>query len=129
VPFARHQLRSFTWLAVVAMLALALMPGLSHALNSARGQSPFADICSAQGLRGVASGERPDGPSSPEAIGHLEHCPFCHLGSPSLGMPPAPLVMAGPQGAPQLPRLFLAAPRPLFAWLAAQPRAPPSALS
>jgi len=29
--------------------------------------------------------------------------------------------------APALPALFLHAPRPLFAWTAAQPRAPPSA--
>jgi hypothetical protein len=111
------------------MLALALVPGLSHALASARGQSPFVEICSAQGSRIVDLSDRRGGPSSPDAIGQLEHCPFCSLATPALGMPSATLAMLAPLGAPDLPALFLVVPRPWFAWHAAQPRAPPLAIA
>jgi hypothetical protein len=126
----RHQLRRLTWLALTAMLALALMPTLSHALALARGEATgLAEVCTPQGPRWVSlkDGAPVSDPAPAQAFAHLDHCPFCaQLGAP-LGMPPAPLAFAAPAGLGHaMPRLFHAAPRPLFAWRAAQPRAPPS---
>jgi hypothetical protein len=115
-----------TWIALTAMLALALLPTLSHTLSFSRGApSALSEVCTPQGARVVANDSLPD--PSPAAFGHLEHCPFCSLHAGAWGMPPAtpghiePLALAH-----AVPPLFLAAPRPLFAWSAAQPRAPPA---
>jgi len=126
VLFSRRHLRSFTRLALLAMLAFALVPGLSRVLSHARGDSAaWAEICSAQvaprALQADAS--RPEPASG--AAAHLEHCPMCSVAGHAAGMPPAPLSFAAPAVTEGRPRLFYAAPRPLFAWLAAQPRAPP----
>src|SRR5262245_31384367 len=42
------------WLALVAMLALAVLPTLSHALAFARGGAAWAEVCTPQGMRLVA---------------------------------------------------------------------------
>ena len=127
-------LRRACWLAIVAMLALALLPTVSHALAAARGQSPWAEICTPQGTRvvsiadadsGVIAG-RDDGRSGSAGI-HLEHCPFCASSAATLGMPPAhtgAAVLAA--GGIEPPPRFLQAAHTLHAWRSAQPRAPPS---
>lgn len=116
-------------LALVAMLALALLPTVSHALAASRAAGNWTEVCSPQGLRlsaagdaGVA-GERGD----PGGAGaHLEHCPFCAPSASALGMPSAyrgaPL-LARHDAAP--PPRALEAPRRPQAWHSAQPRAPP----
>lgn len=112
------------------MLALALLPTISHALASVRGQTRLSDICTTQvaGLvafsAAVSDVGDPGSPTSPSL--HLEHCSFCGAHHGAVGMPPV-LVFApvpGPTGA-HPPELFLRAPRTLHAWRSAQPRAPP----
>lgn len=131
VNVLRPHLHRVTWLALVAVLALALMPTLSHALAFARGDAvAWTEVCTPQGIKVVAldSAEDPT-PATPVSTGqHLEHCPFCKLGSDdALALPPAPLALAEPlPPGPFLPPLFLQAPRTLHAWAAAQPRAPPA---
>jgi hypothetical protein len=123
-------LRAFTWLALVAALALALLPTLSHAVAHARGGSAWAEVCTAQGARLVAvvDAEGGDGAAAPlQGMIHLEHCPFCALSAGAVGLPPAqPAPLALPLGSDAPPARFLSAPRTLFAWAAAQPRGPPS---
>lgn len=126
----RH-LRPLTWLALVAVLALALMPTLSHALAFARGDAiAWAEVCTPQGVKVVAvDGSDADAPVAPLNIGqHLEHCPFCKLGShDALPLWPALPAVAEPlPPGPFLPPLWLQAPRTLHAWASAQPRAPPA---
>ncbi len=125
----RH-LRPLTWLALVAVLALALMPTLSHALTFARGDTvAWAEVCTPQGLKVVAvDGRDAEAPAAPVNIAaHLEHCPFCKLSShDALPLPPALPAVAEPlPPGPFLPPLWLQAPRTLHAWASAQPRAPP----
>lgn len=57
----------------------------------------------------------------------LEHCPYCSTHTTALGMPPSPLSpLKSASQASRIPELFLLAPRTLFAWVSAQPRAPPT---
>ena len=125
----RRQLRPLTWFALAAIMALALLPTLSHALAFAKGSTVWAEVCTPQGAKLVAVTDAADETGTPvpaQAMVHLEHCPFCALSSGALGPPPAvaavkPLLLG--RGAP--PPLFLHAPRTLFAWASAQPRGPP----
>lgn len=123
---SRHRLPA--WIALVAMLALALLPTVSHALAFARGGSAWAEVCTPQGMRLVAlDASQTADPAAPvQAAGHLEHCPFCALAADAPPLPPAPAAaLPQPLAATAVPALFLQAPRPLFAWASAQPRAPP----
>ena len=117
------------WLALAAMLALALLPTLSHALAFARGGAAWAEVCTPQGMRlvSVDTAQAADTGTPVQAAGHLEHCPLCALGADLPALPPAPpAALLLPLGAAAMPALFLHAPRTLFAWRSAQPRGPPS---
>lgn len=112
--------------ALWAHIALAMMvmafaaPTVSRVLHAVQAQtSPWGLVCSAE----VA----PGGESAP-ATPSLEHCPLCVLQQAASAPPPAALHLPLPSALSQLqPRLLLQAPHPLFAWSAAQPRAPPHA--
>lgn len=120
----RRLFRQATWLAICAMLGLALAPTVSHALAASGPGSPWAEICSVAGGKVVvadAAGSQAD------AGAHLGHCPLCgQIGSAPV-LPSAEFAPGRIDGAHQhRPALFFHAPRPLFAWAAAQPRAPPT---
>ena len=131
----RPRIKPLAWLALVAMLALVLMPTLARALNHAQGgHSHWAEVCTPQGMKRVVQADptaaeitAADGISAPaQAAGHLEHCPFCSLAGQALAPPPAPLpqpVLARTAG--YVAPLFLQAPHTLFAWRGPQSRAPP----
>ena len=121
----RRLFRHATWLAIFAMLGLALAPTVSHALTASGPGNPWAEICSVAGGKVVVADAA--GASSAEAGTHLGHCPLCgQIGSAPV-LPSAEFVPVRIDGAEHRPALFFHAPRPLFAWAAAQPRAPPSA--
>jgi Protein of unknown function (DUF2946) len=118
-----------TWFAVAALLGLALLPTVSHALAWAQGgRTVWAEICTAQGPRLVAIDDAAAGQDSPAtSAAHLEHCPFCAQASAVAGPPPAPItVPVVPAERTGPPARFFAAPHTLFAWSSAQPRAPPA---
>ncbi|MFO1291994.1 MAG: DUF2946 family protein [Rubrivivax sp.] len=124
------RLRRVTWLAIFAMLALALVPGVSHALAQLRGQSAWTEVCTTQGARLVvldADADRAAQAPGTAAAAYLEHCPYCAASFGGLGLPPAPLALPPAAAADAgVPALFLHAPHTLHAWRSAQPRAPPS---
>jgi hypothetical protein len=110
----------FTWLALVAMLGLALAPSVSHALSAQQSPHPWTEICSSSSS---GSGKQP---GSGGAAMHLEHCALCCVATSAMGMPPAPIaVLPAPAGANYVATLFLAAAHSLFAWSPPQARAPP----
>jgi hypothetical protein len=123
----RLGLRPLTWIALVAMLGMSLMPAVSHALAWAGGSGDWAEVCSADGLKRVAADGAPAGPGGLPAAAGTGHCPFCLPGTPAAGMPPAPLqsglapaaLVAGSPAGRQ-------PPVPAAAWAAAQPRGPPA---
>lgn len=121
--FRAHR-RLTTWLAALAILFAALAPSLSHALASASG-SDWIEVCTIQGSKWIATGE--DGSERGPASAHvLDHCPYCSVHAPTLGLPPANDSVQPPsRRAHEVPLAFLAAPRTLHAWVSAQPRAPP----
>jgi hypothetical protein len=125
LPLLRHRLRRLSMIAFLAIFGLALAPTISHALNHARNASVFNEICS-QGMQQMVAGQADTGGDG-QAAKHMEHCPLCSLSAAAMAWrQPAPAV-AEPLGLGQaLPALFLHAPRPLFAWASAQPRAPPA---
>ena len=94
------------------MLALALLPTVSHALAFAQGgKSAWAEICTPQGMKVVAVESAPGDESAPVAA-HLDHCAFCAQAATTLGMPPAPAAVAAlALAAIEPPALFLQAPR------------------
>ena len=125
----RNQLRRFVWLALAAMLATAALPTVARVLASSQNDAAvWAEICTLQGMQRVAVDGTPAGDTAPAAGGdHQQDCPYCRLSSTLAGLPPPPLTLALlPAGGTPVPPLFLHAPRTLFAWASAQPRAPPS---
>jgi hypothetical protein len=120
---ARHR-KLISWIAALAVLLAAVAPAASHALASATG-TPWVQVCTAQGSKWIPFAEDPT-EQAPASAHVLDHCPYCSLQTPALGLPPAPpqLLPLDRRGL-ELPLAFLSAPRTLHAWVSAQPRAPP----
>lgn len=129
--FNRYQQRITAWIACFAILMAALVPSISHALSvSGKGNfSSWSEICTGEGVKSVkvASTHAGTHHSAPAKDGmHFEHCPFCFTHASSFGLPPSgQIIIPIMNGADARPALFFHSPRPLFAWAAAQPRAPP----
>ena len=121
--FRTHR-RLPTWIAALAILLASLAPALSHAFASASG-SDWVEICTAQGAKWVKMGE--DGADRVPGSAHsLDHCPFCSLHAPTLGLPPVTNLALQPlRLSEEVPPAFLFAPHTLHVWVSAQPRAPP----
>jgi len=123
---ARH--RFTTWLAILAMLALALLPAASRAWAAAHNQGDVVEICSIQGSRWVSlsTGEEVEPALQPLP----EPCHFCQLQGGLDLLPPAtaPAWLLPPPLA-ALPQAFLQAPRLLPIWRKALSRGPPASHS
>lgn len=111
-------------MAALAILLASLAPSLSQALGSSKPGS-WVEVCTAQGSKWV-SAQGDGSPSAPTAGHAFEHCPFCSMHAPALGLPPSsdplPLQL---EGQADFPPAFHAAPHTLHAWVSALPRAPP----
>jgi hypothetical protein len=121
--------RMTMWIALCAILLASLAPSISHAIAAAKGiPNGWTEICTVNGAKLVKiDGAQSPAPTPAEKGTHFEHCPFCLHHAVSLGLPPnSDFVMPVVEGSPVLPSLFYQASRPLFAWAATQPRAPPA---
>lgn len=128
MQFLRLQLRRFTWIAICAVLGLALVPTLSHALAFAQGgQSALAEICTPLGTQPATVDDAAVDDRAPSTGAHpLEHCAYCASGASALGLLPAAFAALWlPSAGAEVPARLLQAPPMLVAWTAAQPRAPP----
>lgn len=119
----RLRRRFSVWLAIAAMLLGALAPAVSQAVRAADPLA-WAEVCSASSKTGPAGQQ----PSPANSAAHLfEHCPYCSLHQPVLGLPPAPTALLLPLAiAEALPSLYLSGPRGQHNWDAARPRGPPA---
>lgn len=118
------------WLGCFVILLASMAPSISRLLVAYETTTPsLIEICTMDGMVQINNdtSNRLTSPATDQVL-HIEHCPFC-LNSPlALGILPASPVQTLPAllGYRLLPRLFYQAPNPLFAWLSAQPRAPPA---
>ena len=115
-----HRLAS--WLTLLSLVLATLAPGVARALAFAQGDaSPWGMVCSTSAK---AKTDAPVGGAS--AADAQDSC--CLLRCDLLAPPSAAeLAVPGPLFGMSVPLLFLRAPGPLFAWIAAQPRGPPKA--
>jgi hypothetical protein len=103
------------------------MPTISHVIASR--QSTLSEICTTSTSKFVAfnvqsdkSGQNQGGKSMP-----MDHCPYCSTHAGSFG-----IISHHQLGIYKLafsqpfPDLFYQVPYPLYAWISANPRAPPS---
>lgn len=124
----RRSTRSVTaWIAMFAILLGALVPTLSHALSQPGNGKRMVQVCTVAGMKMVAVDDAAaKGKTDDANLLAAERCPFCatHAHFPALPSSPVPpFALRG--GSESFPSLFFFAPRPLFVWAAAQPRAPP----
>lgn len=129
--YRQYRQRLSAWIAIFAILASSLLPAISHArfVSVANSAVLFAEICSESTprLHGETASHTSNANQVPATTGnHFDHCPFCltHAGSFAL-LPSAELVIPVIEPASLRPSLFFHTHSPLFAWLAAQARAPP----
>lgn len=114
-----------SWIAALAILMAAVAPSISHALGAKTGAS-WIEICTSAGAKWVQPGDRADKKAPAGKTHPFEHCPYCSLHANATAIPAAPAVLALTISASDLlPAAFLLAPRTLYAWASAQPRAPP----
>ena len=126
------------WAALMAMIAMAIMPTISHAMvrfSEPAGAPMVMEVCTTRGVERISMdpGLQLTDPSKVAGSKSLpashdlnaEHCPMCGQSGHSALPPPSPSVLKLPGLSDAPPRLFLRAPRPLFAWLQARPRGPP----
>ena len=126
------------WAALMAMVAMAIMPTISHAIvrfSAPAGAPMVMEVCTTRGVERIsmAPGLQLTDPSKDVESKTLpashdlnaEHCPMCGQSVHPALPPPSQWVLKLPGLSDAPPRLFLLAPRPLFAWLQARPRGPP----
>ena len=114
-------------MAIMALLLVSLAPAISHAVQGKSGGF-WAEVCTALGSK-VVDGPKLGGedPAPAAALLHaLDHCPYCSLHLPGIGLAPTALgVSLLPLGF-EVPHLFLQGPYTLHAWYRALSRGPPS---
>ena len=129
--------RFSAWIAIVAMMVSALAPAISRAMGPDESGRYLIDVCSAAGTHQVSLtaeeaafyGELtiPAGDGESGDATMLDHCPYCSASFNLAMLPPAGAqTVFAVIGSQLAPKLFFVAPRPLFAWSPAHPRAPPA---
>lgn len=121
------------WIACLAILFNALVPLVSHAMQSAA-PAPMVmemEVCTALGME-TMSVALPSSASDASDAGKLHksmnHCGYCVVHASAHGLPPPmTAVFAAAASRDAWPPLYYQSPRPLFSWALAQPRAPPHA--
>jgi hypothetical protein len=118
------------WIACLAILFNALVPLVSHAMQSAA-PAPMVmemEVCTAMGMEtmSVALPAAPDGLDAGKLHKHMNHCGYCVAHASAHGLPPLNSAVFAPAASRAArPPLYYQSPRPLFSWALAQPRAPP----
>lgn len=117
----RRRLPWIARLALVATLALALLPTLSRAMAAGDASGPWAEICSSTGVKPLTD------PTPTQAAGHLDHCPLCTLQDSLPALPAAQHTACVPTDASAHTGPSVRTPRPTAVpWSLATPRGPPA---
>jgi hypothetical protein len=117
------------WMGCFVILLASMAPSISRVLIAFDTHAPsIIEICTMDGMVQITDDTAPYPTSAAtQQVMHIEHCPFCLNNPLALGLTPAAPVSTQPvlSSYYQFPALFYQASTPLFAWLSAQPRAPP----
>lgn len=119
-----RQFRFAVWIACFALLMAALAPSISHLLAAYRGshEAPAAAHCHPDAVAAA-----PEHSPAQRAAALLVDCDYCTLQADLPALPPfPPLALVLVEQLQYLPPLFFLAPHPLFVWLHARSRAPPT---
>lgn len=118
---------------MLAILFGAFAPSVSHALAAtqrAGAAGPdYVEVCTVHGVQllQVDAAIPADDDALAKHAGHCGHC-LTHA-NPVAMTPPTPFVLATLRGHDDYPPLYYRSARPLAAWIAANPRAPPAILA
>jgi hypothetical protein len=119
---------AYAWIACLAILFNAFVPVASHALGLSSSATTQVEVCTAMGIEmlPMPASDQVAKSASDKLLKSLTHCGYCAAHAGSFGLPPQPaIVFVASDGRDVFPPLYDFAPRPLFAWSLAQPRAPP----
>ncbi|HEY8085693.1 MAG TPA: DUF2946 domain-containing protein [Methylophilaceae bacterium] len=128
--FFRRQRTVIAISASFAILLASLMPTITQAFASRQVTDSFLSaICSNSGVAKFVSFAvvpvKSDQPAQNKPMA-MEHCPYCFTHAGSFGiMPGHELTIVKLALSQPYPQLFYRSPYPLFAWISANPRAPP----
>jgi hypothetical protein len=117
-------LRPLAWVALFALLGMALAPTISKSLFGPKALFGQVEVCTVDGMKLVTLDDQ-GAPSQPDVHPHSGDCPFCGLQGPAFlpSVDQTPVEVAATTQL--LPPRFYRASRPLFAWASARSRAPP----
>jgi hypothetical protein len=126
------QLRRTSFIALLAMVMLALAPTVTKVIAAERVDSNLVEVCTTEGTKWLSASElgqaasagHDQGPSS--LHDHGGDCPYCNLQTTKF-FSSVVLSCATVKSVALLPPLLYQAPKPLFAWAHSRSRAPPSA--
>lgn len=126
MPFRRTTRSVTAWIAMFAILLGALAPALSHAMPQGGNGKRMVQVCTVAGVKMVAVDSQGEGKTGDADLLPAERCPFCSTAAAFPAIPSSPVLPFALNGLSEhFPSLLLDAPRTLFIWAAAQPRAPP----
>lgn len=128
--FTQGLLRRTSFIALAAMLLMALAPTVGKVVASERSSAGLVEVCTAEGMKWVAvsgvsqfdSGNQDKTPIS--AHDHGGDCPYCSLQTAKFLTSASHSFTTTPVDSLLSP-LFYQAPKPLFAWAQSRARAPP----
>ncbi len=124
------KLRRTSFIALAAMVMLALAPTVSKVMAAERVDSNPVEVCTTEGTKWVAVAELGQGDSSAHQQGppslheHDGDCSYCSLQTTKF-LSVSSQSIATTSVVSLLPPLFYQASKPLFAWAQARSRAPP----
>ena len=128
--FTLAQLRRTSFIALLAMVTLALAPAVSKVVAAERVDSNLVEVCITEGTKWLPASElgqaalagHDQGPSS--VHDHDGDCPYCSLQTTKF-LSSVIQSCTTTKSVALLPPLFYQAPKPLFAWAHSRSRAPP----
>lgn len=115
------------WIAMLSVLFGAVAPTVARAMAASVPATEEMQVCTTDGMVTIVVDKAQSGESSTPAPDHMfKHCPYCAAHGGAIDLPPAlQLAFAVILQSNTHPPLFYQSATPLFAWTAANPRAPP----
>lgn len=132
--FNLAQCRRITFIALMAMVMLALAPTITKVIASYGVKSNLVEVCTTEGTKWLSTSEIDSGqggfvtaekPGPAQAHDHGSDCSYCHLQLAKF-LPSTVQSHTATKMVALLPPLFYEAHTPLFIWANQSARAPPS---